>query len=162
MGWNYLSMPKLQRLHRWSLGIDKQFHPTLYNGCSWHRSPHISTHDVQNIVEKILRYTGLFYHIWMFRWHRQLKCSLSLSEDKNQFILHRQYYDHWWLVDSTSQGIYNHGIDLVRSEYSRFTVEFPAQRPVTWSFDVFFDLRLNKLLSKQSWGWWFETPSRSS
>ena len=24
---------------------------------------------------------------------------------------------------------------------------------------VFFDLRLNKLLSKQSWGWWFETPS---
>ena len=38
--------------------------------------------------------------------------------------------------------------------------EFPAQRPVTQSFDVFFDLRLNKRLSKQSWGWWFETLSR--
>ena len=38
--------------------------------------------------------------------------------------------------------------------------EFPAQRPVTRSFDVFFVLRLNKRLSKQSWGWWFETPSR--
>ena len=38
--------------------------------------------------------------------------------------------------------------------------EFPAQRPVTRSFDVFFDLRLNKRLSKQSWGWWFETLSR--
>ena len=25
---------------------------------------------------------------------------------------------------------------------------------------LFFDLRLNKRLSKQSWGWWFETPSR--
>ena len=37
--------------------------------------------------------------------------------------------------------------------------EFPAQRPVTQSFDVFFDLRLNKRLSKQSWGWWFETLS---
>ena len=37
--------------------------------------------------------------------------------------------------------------------------EFPAQRPVTRSFGVFFDLRLNKRLSKQSWGWWFETPS---
>ena len=35
--------------------------------------------------------------------------------------------------------------------------EFPAQRPVTRSFDVFFDLRLNKQLSKQPWGWWFET-----
>ena len=39
--------------------------------------------------------------------------------------------------------------------------EFPTQRPVTRSFDVFFDLRLNKRLSKQSWGWWPETPSSS-
>ena len=38
--------------------------------------------------------------------------------------------------------------------------EFPVQRPVTRSFDVFFDLRLNKRLSKQWWGWWFETLSR--
>ena len=37
--------------------------------------------------------------------------------------------------------------------------EFPAQRPVTRSFDVYFDLRLNKRLSKQSWGWWFGTSS---
>ena len=39
--------------------------------------------------------------------------------------------------------------------------EFPTQRPVTRSFDVFFDLHLNKRLSKQSWCRWFETPSRS-
>ena len=39
--------------------------------------------------------------------------------------------------------------------------EFPTQRPVTRSFDVFFDLRLDKRLSKQPWGWWFETPSWS-
>ena len=38
--------------------------------------------------------------------------------------------------------------------------EFPAQRPVTRSSDVFLDLRLNKRLSKQSWGWWFDTLSR--
>ena len=38
--------------------------------------------------------------------------------------------------------------------------EFPAQRPVTWSFDAFFDLRLSKRLNKQSPGWWFETLSR--
>ena len=38
--------------------------------------------------------------------------------------------------------------------------EFPTQIPVTRSFDVFFDLRLNKWLSKQSWGWWFETLPR--
>ena len=43
---------------------------------------------------------------------------------------------------------------------SPVTGEFPAQRPATWTFDVFFDLRPNKRLSKQSWGWWFEMPSR--
>ena len=37
--------------------------------------------------------------------------------------------------------------------------EFPTQRPVTRSFDVFFDLPLNKRLRKQSWAWWFETLS---
>ena len=42
---------------------------------------------------------------------------------------------------------------------SPVTGEFPAQRPVTRSFDLFFDLRLNKRLNKQSWGWWFETQS---
>ena len=35
---------------------------------------------------------------------------------------------------------------------------FPRYRPVTRSFDVFFDLGLNKQLSKQPWGWWFEMP----
>ena len=43
---------------------------------------------------------------------------------------------------------------------SPVTGEFSAQRSVTRSFDDFFDLRLNKRFSKQSWGWWFETPSR--
>ena len=37
--------------------------------------------------------------------------------------------------------------------------EFPTQRPVTRSFDVYFDLSPNKRLSKHSWGWWFETLS---
>ena len=47
------------------------------------------------------------------------------------------------------------------AENSPVTGKFPAQRPVTRSFDVFFDLSLNKRLSKHSWRRWFETPSRS-
>ena len=42
---------------------------------------------------------------------------------------------------------------------SPVTGEFPSQRLVTLSFDVFFDLRLNKRFSKQSRRRWFETPS---
>ena len=38
---------------------------------------------------------------------------------------------------------------------------FPQYKPVTWRFDVFFDLRLNKRLSKQSRCRWFQTPSCS-
>ena len=37
----------------------------------------------------------------------------------------------------------------------------PLTKASDAKFDVFFDLSLNKRLSKQSWGWWFETPSRS-
>ena len=53
--------------------------------------------------------------------------------------------------------------------YGKFTghrwiphLEFPAQKRVIRSFDVLFDLRLNKRLSKQSGSWSFETPSCSS
>ena len=38
---------------------------------------------------------------------------------------------------------------------------FLSLRAATRSFDVFFDLRHNKLLNKQSRRWWLETPSRS-
>ena len=38
------------------------------------------------------------------------------------------------------------------------TSGFPSQRPVMWSFDVFFILHLNKRLSKQSRRRWFKTP----
>ena len=41
------------------------------------------------------------------------------------------------------------------------TGEFPAQRPATRGFDVFFDLRLSQQLSKQWKRWWFETLPRS-
>ena len=44
---------------------------------------------------------------------------------------------------------------------STVTGEFPSQRPVTRSFYIFFDLRLDKRMSKQSRRRWFETPSRS-
>ena len=43
---------------------------------------------------------------------------------------------------------------------SPVTGEFPSQRPVTRSFGVYFDPRLNKRLSKLSKRLWFQTPSR--
>ena len=42
---------------------------------------------------------------------------------------------------------------FVAAGNSPVTGDFPSQRPITRSFDVFFDL------SKQLWGWWFEMQS---
>ena len=33
--WNYLSIPKLQRFHRWIWGMNKYRKSTLYNGCNY-------------------------------------------------------------------------------------------------------------------------------
>ena len=47
-------------------------------------------------------------------------------------------------------------------ENQPITGEFPSQMSVTRSFDICFDVRLNKRLSKPSICWWSETPWQSS
>ena len=88
------------------------------------------------------------------------------------------YLTHWCLGVLTQWGLVTHLCELFhpwwRHQMETFSAllalcagnspvpgEFPAQRPVTRSFDVIFDLRPNKRLSIQSWGWWFETLSCS-
>ena len=63
----------------------------------------------------------------------------------------------WWLHQMDT----GYALLALCAGHSPVTGEFPAERPLTRSFDVFFDLRLNTWLSKQSWGWWFETQSHS-
>ena len=72
----------------------------------------------------------------------------------------------------TNKSVFNRKTALWRHQMEAFSAllaiwagnspvpgEFPAQRPVTRIFDIFFDLRPNKRLSKQLWCWWFETLS---
>ena len=46
MGWNYISIPKLQRLHRWCLEMGKWFHPTTYNWCYYLCMPGLKLNHV--------------------------------------------------------------------------------------------------------------------
>ena len=62
----------------------------------------------------------------------------------------------WW---RHQMGTFS-GLLAICAGNSPASCEFPAQKPVTRSFDAFLDLCLNKRLRKQSWGWWFETLSR--
>ena len=68
----------------------------------------------------------------------------------------------WYRNESAHRGIFQIGNGDVK--WKHFPRYWPfvwgIHRPVTWSFDVFFHLCLNKRLSKHSWSWWFEKPSR--
>ena len=61
----------------------------------------------------------------------------------------------WWLHQMETFS----ALLALCAENSPVTGEFPPHRPETLGFDVFFDLRLNKRLSKQSRRRLFETPS---
>ena len=70
----------------------------------------------------------------------------------------RDPFQMWWCnIVIGTQGLYP-GL-TIENTIQPVTGEFPTQMPVTRGFDVYFDLLLNKQLSKQSWGWCFEMPS---
>ena len=77
---------------------------------------------------------GFVGHIRPYLLYRD--ASLALGEPYDDVIRWKHFPRNWPFVC----GIHRPG-------------EFPSQRPVTRSFDVFFDLRLNKRLNKQPWGW---------
>ena len=95
--------------------------------------------------------------------HETMVCAVCLSIFllENGVILQSSMENWSWLkcMMTSSNGIFFALLALC-AQNSPVTGEFPSQRPVTRSFDVFFHLCQNKRLSKQSWGRWFETPPR--
>ena len=93
---------------------------------------------------------------------------IDLSQDTRMFMLYYQISSSYVLKIWTV--VFN--FISLRTCYDIFRVtghlcgEFtglrwiPRTKPMMRSVDVFFDLRLNKRLSRQSWGWWFERLSR--
>ena len=80
----------------------------------------------------------------------------DLTPIDNTAVLLHECHSAWWRHQMETF----YALLVICAGNSQVPGEFPTQRPVTRGFDVFFDLRPNKRLSKQSWGWWFETPSR--
>ena len=78
---------------------------------------------------------------------------------------HEKRYRRIWIIFLAKRSWWRHQMETfsallaICAGNSPVFGEFPAQRPVRRNFDIFFDLRLNKRLSKQSCGWWFETLS---
>ena len=89
----------------------------------------------------------------------QVLCWHMTSLGHNE-LLDQSVVEYWCFMMTSSNGNIFRVTGPLCGEFTG-PGEFPTQWPVTRSFDVFFDLRLNKRLSKQPWGWWFETPSLS-
>ena len=65
-------------------------------------------------------------------------------------------FNAWWRHQMETFSV----LPAISARNSPVTGDFPGRRPVALNFDAFFDRCLNKKLSKQTWDWWFETPSR--
>ena len=140
--------------------------------CRWTRVVRDSRHKQQPV--SLARHVCIFschyashkiYHTYLFCWAKG--AGIVSEQPKTCFT---------WLVSKTCMRMAECSVRMISEKYMMtssngncFRVtghlcgEFtgpPTQRPVTQSFDVFFDLRLNKRLSKHWWGWWLETLSR--
>ena len=113
--------------------------------CIWRLAvyPIQHTHDIDVLCFIVV----ISYVLWIYVKHLRI-CSMSAS-----LVLGHSYA--WWRHQMETFS----ALLVLGAGNSPVPGEFPAQRPVTRSFDVLFDLRPNRRLSKQWWGWWFETPS---
>ena len=183
MGWNHLSIPKLQRLHLWlnSIHVSKTgrgaiFCTVLHYSITLRWPPlNIKIVLLGVLIPFIKPIVGSSYFI--------MKILLL------EIYVYIEKSPGWVEIDIQPNGNFSIEINLAircprvkkicymsmmtSSNGTIFRVtgplcgeftgpgEFPTQRPVTRSFDVYFALRLNKRLSEQPWGWWFETLSWS-
>ena len=87
VGWNYWSICTLQRLHRWSLGMDivTSFHPTVYNGRNY--LIHVSKRGHRNV----LLISSCPLNVW---WQTAIKIrlnSIPIVRWLRPFVFQTQY-----------------------------------------------------------------------
>ena len=95
---------------------------------------------------------------WSFRWHVWFTCMCVLKREGWCWAITRIH-----LIKSKQHIITSSNGNILRVT-GQLCREFTSHRwiPHTKASDAkpYFDLLLNKLLSKQASGWWFGTPSR--
>ena len=94
---------------------------------------------------------AIIFHYFRLQSNNLLWITLLTVPPKH--VYNESYMDKWRFSMMTSS---NGNIFRVTGH---LCWEFTARSPVTRSSDVFFDVHPSKRLSKQWWGWWFQTPS---
>ena len=138
--------------HGWPL----RFHGLQCVGiCHWN-DVHENQYAYQNRYVNVLSWIVLRKHENMMPHAIHLCWTPKLGIWLKSFIIPHGHKRHCRIHDGVRD-------DVIK--WKHFPRYWPfvrgIHRPVTRSFGVFFDLRLNKRLSKQPWGRWFGTASCS-
>ena len=105
-------------------------------------------HMPYQLLPTFVTWILIYLYIQLMYVNRHMWCNwLGTCCAIHSHILPGIYKSHYTCVMMTSSNSF------------RVTGLCEGKSPVT-RFDVFFNLRPNKRLSKQSWGWWFQTLSR--
>ena len=126
---------------------------------AWRSTPALGDSDLGNYKDPLNPYfvTSIFCEILTRDLVRPFR-KVSPRGHSSGYVCVKLQNWWWWHVIRCAHD------DVTKWKYfPRYIFRSPVNspRPVTRSFDIFFDLCLNKRLSKQSQGWWFETQSRS-
>ena len=139
---------------------------TIAEGSSLLESNNNDIYEMPNIKMEMNKNNG--FTVWQYRTFERQTLKINSRRDTNFVVTVGNCDCHNNNVTTT--GAISHD-DVMK--WKHFPRHWPfvrgihrsslnsPQRPVTWSFDVFFDLRLNQELSKQWRRRWFEAPSRS-
>ena len=136
-----------------------------YTAC-WPELSYDSQNDFPIMTVFLLNFDNDFSDSW--KWYAVFWCYQPRSKYHHQLPMYNFSVEMYFTTHdlSYSAALMQWFMNMMTSALlaicagnSPVPGEFHAQRPVTRSFDVFFDLRLNKRLSKQSWCWWFQMLS---
>ena len=121
---------------------------------------HLCLWWLKYIVKKQPTLHCLAFHKWSLEGKRHVQVNhIILSSLKKSCYRSGRVFQYQWIVMMTSS---NGNIFCVTGLLcGEFTVDrwIPRTRANGAELWCFFDLRLNTQLSKQTWDWWFETPS---
>ena len=121
---------------------------------TWPTVPSICTHDTYVSADTKFRNPGKQAIEFVMKQSDD-DDNLPRTENPRSSRLSPPHPNTWWRHQMETLS----ALLALCARISPVTGEFPSQRPVTRSFDVFLDLGLNKRLRKQSICRWFETPS---
>ena len=151
------------------LVIDARTDVKLQN-LSWYKTGFIEATKLHLSQKYTLLFVVFCWVRFRFIFHCSFMHSIGVHSWAASFVLEQSYSDTLCQCGHPELCGHNRLLSWWRPQMEAFPAllafcagnspvsgEFPGQRPVTRSFDIFFDLCPKKRLSKQWRRWWFET-----